>query len=247
MRCAALLIGLVSYTTAYKLSPRPLTPRPLTPRRSSAAGAAAALGTSLPALAVSDWWVEVNKPPIELAPFKINPVGWTFFAGYGAYLAWQLFRPESEAEQRRAAKQEEEGRASAAAAEPFLKAAAEAPGATVTASGLVYEELAPGEGATPLPENKVKVHYTGTLADGTVFDCSRTRGEPAEFKLNQVIKGWQEGVGMMKPGGRAKLTIPSYLAYGAMATGGIPANSALCFDVELLEVKEDEGFSLPWQ
>ena len=242
MRFAALVIGLLSSTTAYKLSPRPLTPL----SRRSTAGAAAALGTSLPALAASDWWVEVNKPPIELAPFKINPVGWTFFAGYGAYLAWTLFKPESEAEQRRAVKLEEEAVASATAAEPFLKAAAEAPGATVTASGLVYEELAAGEGANPLPEQKVRVHYTGTLADGTVFDSSRERGEPTEFKLNQVIKGWQEGVGMMKPGGRAKLTIPSSLAYGPMGTGGIPANSALCFDVELLEVKED-SFSLPWQ
>ena len=97
MRFAALFVVLLSSTTAYKLSPRPLTPL----SRRSTAGAAAALGTSLPALAASDWWVEVNKPPIELAPFKINPVGWTFFAGYGAYLAWTLFKPESEAEQRR--------------------------------------------------------------------------------------------------------------------------------------------------
>ena len=92
----------------------------------------------------------------------------------------------------------------------------------------------------------MQVHYTGTLADGTVFDSSRERGEPTEFRLKQVIKGWQEGVGMMRPGGRARMTIPPELAYGRMKVGGIPPNSALCFDVELLAVVEESGFKLPF-
>jgi len=122
-------------------------------------------------------------------------------------------------------------------AETFLAKAAAAPNAKTTPSGLVYEELVAGSG--PAPESsdaKVKVHYVGTLEDGTVFDSSVARGTPAEFGLNQVIKGWQEGVAMMKQGGKARLTIPSELAYGNNAQGQIPPNSVLQFEVELLEV-----------
>jgi FKBP-type peptidyl-prolyl cis-trans isomerase len=190
--------------------------------------------------------VEMNKPPITLNPFSVQPVGQAFFAGYGAYLAWQILRPPSEAEVEADNKRAALGAVAAEAAAPFLNAAAEAPGAIKTDSGLVYEELQPGEGASPSLDQKVKVHYVGTLSDGTVFDSSRARGEPTEFVLNQVIRGWQEGLALMKPGARAKLTIPADLAYGPIATGSIPANSALCFDVELLEVIEGGGFKLPF-
>lgn len=188
---------------------------------------------------------ELNKPPITLNPFSIQPAGQAFFAAYGAYLVWSIVRPPNAAEVEAQGRAAEASAAAAAAAAPFLEAAAEAPGARKTESGLVFEELTAGEGAAPTLEQMVKVHYVGTLSDGTVFDSSRDRGEPTEFKLNQVIKGWQEGLALMKPGSRAKLTIPAELAYGPMAMASIPANSVLCFDVELLEVKE-AGFNFPF-
>lgn len=123
-----------------------------------------------------------------------------------------------------------------AMSEAFLASAATAPNAKTTSSGLVYEEMVAGEGASPTLDSTVKVDYTGTLADGTVFDSSVARGVPAEFPLNKVIKGWQEGVGLMKLGGKAKLTIPASLAYGSTARPNIPANSVLQFEIELLGV-----------
>jgi len=246
---SVVVLSLLSNTALLVQPPR--LPQPLSVVRlpPAAAAAAAAFGTCGAAHAdfMADVMVELNRPPISLNPFSLSPAGQAFFLGYGAYLGWQIFRPPSEAEVAAQEKRDAAGIAAAAAAGPFLSAAAEAPGAVTTASGLVYEELIAGEGASPDPEQKVKVHYTGTLPEGTVFDSSRDRGEPTEFKLNQVIKGWQEGLALMKPGGRAKLTIPAVLAYGDQSVGKIPPNSALCFDVELLEVQEDSGgFKLPF-
>jgi peptidylprolyl isomerase len=109
-----------------------------------------------------------------------------------------------------------------------------------TTSGLQYIDIQAGEGATPSKGQTVVVHYTGTLEDGTKFDSSRDRGSPFSFKIGvgQVIKGWDEGVGTMKVGGRRKLIIPSELGYGSRGAGGvIPPNATLIFDVELLEIK----------
>ena len=108
-----------------------------------------------------------------------------------------------------------------------------------TASGLMYVILKEGSGASPKPTDTVEVHYTGTLPDGKKFDSSVDRGQPAVFPLNRVIKGWTEGVGLMKVGEKRKLIIPPDLAYGAVSPpgSGIPANSWLIFDVELLSIK----------
>jgi FKBP-type peptidyl-prolyl cis-trans isomerase FkpA len=107
-----------------------------------------------------------------------------------------------------------------------------------TGSGLVYQSLKEGTGASPKATNTVRVHYHGTLADGKVFDSSVQRGQPAEFRLNQVIPCWTEGVQMMKVGGKARLTCPPQIAYGARGAGGvIPPNATLTFEVELLDVK----------
>jgi len=108
-----------------------------------------------------------------------------------------------------------------------------------TASGLYYIETQNGTGAQAMAGKKVKVHYTGTLLDGTKFDSSRDRGQPFEFNLGQgqVIKGWDEGIALMKAGGKAKLIIPSKIAYGDRDMGTIPSYSTLVFDVELIEVK----------
>ncbi|PMM00286.1 FKBP-type peptidyl-prolyl cis-trans isomerase [Vibrio breoganii] len=107
-----------------------------------------------------------------------------------------------------------------------------------TESGLQYEVLVKGDGEThPVSTDTVKVHYHGTLIDGTVFDSSVDRGEPIEFPLNRVIHGWQEGLQLMVAGDKFRLYIPSTLAYGKDGTGPIPASSTLIFDVELIEVK----------
>lgn len=120
------------------------------------------------------------------------------------------------------------------------KAAADAakePGAVVTGSGLVYRSLKEGTGASPVAADTVKVHYKGTLADGTEFDSSYKRGTPAEFPLSRVIKCWTEGVQRMKVGGKARLTCPPGIAYGERGAGGvIPPNATLHFEVELLAI-----------
>ncbi|PSF37420.1 peptidylprolyl isomerase [Aphanothece hegewaldii CCALA 016] len=112
--------------------------------------------------------------------------------------------------------------------------------ATTTPSGLQYIDVVEGDGATPKTGQKVTVHYTGTLENGKKFDSSVDRGSPFNFKIGvgQVIKGWDEGVGTMKVGGRRTLIIPPDLGYGARGAGGvIPPNATLIFDVELLDVK----------
>jgi len=105
-----------------------------------------------------------------------------------------------------------------------------------TASGLIYIETKKGNGPAPKPEEIVKVHYTGKLLDGTVFDSSVERGQPIEFPLGQVIPGWVEGLQLMKKGGKAKLIIPSALAYGENGKGSIPPFAPLVFEVELIDI-----------
>ena len=106
-----------------------------------------------------------------------------------------------------------------------------------TESGLVYHETAAGTGTQPTAENTVKVHYTGKLTTGEVFDSSVQRGEPISFPLNGVIPGWTEGVALMKTGGKATLVIPSEIAYGDKGSPPvIPGGATLVFDIELLEI-----------
>ncbi|HUN54259.1 MAG TPA: FKBP-type peptidyl-prolyl cis-trans isomerase [Smithella sp.] len=125
-----------------------------------------------------------------------------------------------------------------ALAKPFLEKAAAEKGAQKTASGLIYTEIKAGTGAQPKAADVVKIHYTGTFADGKEFDSSAKRGQPAEFPLGQVIPCWAEGVGMMKVGGKAKLVCPSELAYGDRGRPPIiPGGATLIFEVELLDVK----------
>ena len=122
--------------------------------------------------------------------------------------------------------------------EAFLAENAKREGVIVTASGLQYEVLTAAEGKKPKATDKVKVHYEGTLIDGTVFDSSYRRGEAISFGLNQVIKGWTEGVQLMSVGAKYKFFIPYNLAYGERGAGAqIPPYAALIFTVELLGIE----------
>lgn len=119
----------------------------------------------------------------------------------------------------------------------FLEENKKRPTVVTTASGLQYEVVRPGEGPRPADSSRVKTHYHGTLIDGTVFDSSVERGEPVEFPVNGVIKGWQEALQLMPVGSKWKLFIPSELAYGDRAAGpAIGPGSTLIFEVELLEI-----------
>lgn len=139
------------------------------------------------------------------------------------------------------AKQEEEARQKAgineAAGREFLAVNGKRVEVKTTPSGLQYEVLTEGTGRQPKATDTVKVHYTGKLIDGTVFDSSIERGEPATFGVTQVIPGWVEALQLMKEGAKWRLFIPSALAYGPQGAGGvIGPNQTLIFDVELLEV-----------
>ncbi len=122
------------------------------------------------------------------------------------------------------------------AAAAYIDKAAAEPGAVKTESGLVYRDVTPGTGASPKAADTVKVNYRGTLLDGTEFDSSYSRNEPASFQLNGVIPCWTEGMQKMKVGGKAVLVCPSNLAYGDQGNRDIPGGATLVFEVELLDV-----------
>ncbi len=135
---------------------------------------------------------------------------------------------------------EREAQANLEAGNKFLEENGKREGVTTTESGLQYEVLTEGTGEKPAATDKVRVHYHGTLTDGTVFDSSVDRGEPAVFGVGQVIKGWTEALQLMPVGSKWKVYIPSDLAYGPRGAGGdIGPNAALIFEVELLEIVKE--------
>lgn len=131
----------------------------------------------------------------------------------------------------------EKAAANLKAGQDFLEANKTKPGIVSLPSGLQYEVITEGSGAKPLASNKVTCHYHGTLIDGTVFDSSVRRGQPATFPLNAVIKGWTEGLQLMPAGSKWRFFIPPHLGYGDRQAGGqIGPNSTLIFEVELLDI-----------
>lgn len=146
---------------------------------------------------------------------------------------------QQEMQMKQLAEMAAETAANAEKAEAFLADNAKQEGVVTLDSGLQYKVLASGEGKTPTAESKVEVHYRGTLIDGTEFDSSYKRGEPASFPVNGVIPGWTEALQLMKEGDKWQLAIPPTLAYGERgAPPVIPGNSALLFEVELLKIVE---------
>lgn len=153
-----------------------------------------------------------------------------------AQMLVQNFFQEQEKKQRAAAA--ERFKAGKEAGEKYLAENAKKDGVITTASGLQYLVLKEGTGKSPKATDTVVCHYEGMLTDGTMFDSSVQRGEPAAFGLNQVIAGWTEGLQYMKEGGKTRFFIPYQLGYGERGAGAsIPPYSALIFDVELIEVK----------
>jgi FKBP-type peptidyl-prolyl cis-trans isomerase FklB len=146
------------------------------------------------------------------------------------YTAWQ-----QKMRAKQAAKQAEEATKNLAAGTAYLEANKAKEGVKVLPSGLQYKVITEGTGNTPTADDKVKTHYRGTLIDGTEFDSSYKRNQPAEFPVKGVIKGWTEALQLMKEGGKWELYIPATLAYGERGRPSIPANSTLIFEIELIE------------
>jgi len=116
---------------------------------------------------------------------------------------------------------------------------AEAPDIAWRSTGLGIRIITPGEGVPPQPTDRIRVHYTGRLKDGKVFDDSRKRGKPADFTVNRLITGWAAAMPALKPGGKAEIFIPPHLGYGGMRAGDVPPNSGLIFEIELLAVNPE--------
>lgn len=174
-----------------------------------------------------DDFAQAVKDVISGTPLKVNNAE--------AQSLVQAFFQEQEEKQRAAVA--EAGKVAKAAGESFLAENAKKEGVVVLPSGLQYQVLKEGNGKKPSATDQVKCHYEGTLIDGTIFDSSYQRNEPATFGLNQVIAGWTEGVQLMSEGAKYRFFIPYNLAYGERGAGAqIPPFAALVFDVELLKV-----------
>ena len=137
-------------------------------------------------------------------------------------------------------KQQEKAQENLKESESWLEENAEKDSVQTTESGLQYKVIEEGNGPKPTMDDRVKVHYHGTLPDGTVFDSSVDKGEPATLRVGGVIKGWQEGIQMMSEGAKYQFFIPPSLGYGERGSGNIEPNSVILFDVELIEIVEEE-------
>jgi FKBP-type peptidyl-prolyl cis-trans isomerase len=152
-------------------------------------------------------------------------------------VALMMNKLEQSRRDQQAKEDESKAKGNVKAGKDFLEANKSKPGVVTTASGLQYKVLTAGSGAKPTSASTVKIHYTGSLIDGTVFDSSIKRGEPAEFPLGGVIPGFAEALSMMSVGAKYMVYMPSELAYGMQQAGPIPPGSVLVFEIELLGIK----------
>lgn len=215
------LVALLSLGTSAAFA---ATPEPTNDEQKTLYALGLAISQSLGAFSLTESELDLVKSGITDGVFKKTPK-----------VELQTFGPKIQQLQQARASVVAEAEKKAGAS--FLTKAAAESGAKKTESGAILMTIKEGKGASPKATDTVKVHYHGTLTDGTVFDSSVKRGEPATFALNQVIKCWTEGVQMMKVGGKSKLTCPSSLAYGDKgAPPTIKPGSTLIFEVELLEI-----------
>ncbi len=241
----AFLILLPAVLLAQAPAPKPAArPKPTAARKAAPAKPAAAAKPAAPALATDDektiyslgLSIYRSLSTFDLSPAELELVkrGLADAAAGKPAVDLAEWGPKIQALARiRAARVAE---AQKTASKAYLQKAAAEPGAVVTPSGLVYRELTPGTGASPKPTDTVKVNYRGTLINGTEFDSSYRRNQPAQFALNGVIRCWTEGVQKMKVGGKARLVCPSDLAYGDAGRPSIPGGAALIFEIEFLDI-----------
>jgi len=237
--CATLLAtNGIAQTTKKTTKPAPTKPAATTPKATTASATptlktnvdsvAYAIGISVAGSLKSLGLSDINTEHL------IRAINETLKGGTTAMTAEQANQVIGEYFQKQTSVK---GQANKQAGEKFLAENKKRPEVKTTESGLQYEVIKMGEGPKPTATDRVKVNYHGTLADGTVFDSSVERGEPVEFPVNGVIQGWQEALQLMPVGSKWKVYLPSELAYGERAAGPtIGPNSALVFEVELLEI-----------
>jgi FKBP-type peptidyl-prolyl cis-trans isomerase FkpA len=250
LRHAAIAVSIVAVVAfvAYARNQDPAAkPSPSPSAAAASPGAAAAAGASPAAVATDDpklfyalgMLLGQNVRILHLTAAELEQVkaGLTDSAmGKKSEIDLNTYGPKLQ--QFGAARIKQVGEQEKARGVAFRDAAAKEAGAVQTPSGMVYKENAAGTGKSPAAADTVKVHYRGTLIDGTEFDSSIARGQPAEFPLNGVIPCWTEGVQRMKVGGKARLVCPANIAYGDQGRPPtIPGGATLVFDVELMEIK----------
>ena len=227
---AAIVLGGIALVPVYVATQKPATPTAVQPAANASATdkISYALGYEVAHQTPPELSIESFITGVRAGHARTEPA----YTEEELQAAYEQFQKEMQDKQLQGAKQAQ------ASSDQFLVENAKKAGVKTTASGLQYVVQKEGTGKAPAADSIVKVHYTGKLVDGTVFDSSVERGEPIEFPLNQVIAGWTEGLQLMKEGGKATLYIPSQLGYGEQGVPGtIPANSTLIFDVELIAVK----------
>jgi len=194
-----------------------------------------AVGAAVAANTLGSWKDEMSEQEVQLivAGFRDGVLG------KEARVSLEEYGPKLNEflQQRAQARWTRQAEANRTAGTAYLEEAARAEGAVRTPSGLVYQDLVLGTGAVPQPASTVRVHYRGSLVDGTVFDDSHERNSPVVQRLDGFIAGWQEGLARMRAGGKARLVIPPELAYGDRPVGSIPPGSTLVFELELLDVQ----------
>jgi FKBP-type peptidyl-prolyl cis-trans isomerase FkpA len=224
---ALVLLGAPAFAASSQSTSAPAAPAPPPGALSDDEKAMHALGFAL--------WRGVQT--FDLTPAEVETVVRAFreaAAGAEPVVSMEEARPLLEALRQK--RMEQRSAAQKAAGKAFADKAATEPGAVRSASGMVYRESVPGTGATPSESDRVKVHYRGTLIDGTEFESSQRRNQPAQFRLDEVVPCWSEALRKMRAGGKATVVCPSEIAYGDRGRPSIPPGATLVFDIELLEV-----------